>query len=263
MKITPGLPCLVTGASSGIGMEIARQLARRGARVALVARGREPLEALAAELAQLGGEGLVVTADVGEEEQVAAAVQQTVDAFGGLRLVVANAGLGLYAPVEEQPADHAETTIRVNYLGLTRTVRHALPHLLAAAPSHIVGMTSSAGLIPHKGGSAYCASKAASNQYLAALRLEVFDRGVGVSWICPGVVQTPFLDKADLDPSHDLPKLARWLVRTLNADEVASKALRAVERNQSLVTLPPMMRLLAWTRRLTPRFGDWLQRVTG
>ena len=263
MKITPGLPCLVTGASSGIGMEIARQLARRGARVALVARGREPLEALAAELAQLGSEGLVVTADVGEDSQVAAAVQQTVDTFGGLRLVVANAGLGLYAPVEEQPADHAEITIRVNYLGLTRTVRHALPHLLAATPAHIVGVTSSAALIPHKGGSAYCASKAASNQYLAALRLEVFERGVGVSWICPGVVQTPFLDKADLDPSHDLPKLARWLVRTLNAEEVASQALRAVERNQSLVTLPPMMRLLAWTRRLTPRFGDWLQRVTG
>lgn len=263
MKITPGLPCLVTGASSGIGREIARQLARRGARVALVARGRESLGLLATELKELGGEGLAVPADVGDEAQVAAAVQQTVEAFGGLRVVVANAGLGLYAPIEEQPAEHAETTIRVNYLGLTRTVRHALPHLLAAAPAHVLGMTSSAALIPHKGGSAYCASKAASNQYLATLRLEVFDRGVGVSWICPGVVETPFIEKAKLDLNSDLPRLARWLVRTLTAEEVAHKALRAIERNQSLVTLPPMMRFLAWTRRLTPRFGDWLQRVTG
>jgi short-subunit dehydrogenase len=263
MKITPGLPALVTGASSGIGKEIALALARKGAKVALVARRREPLEELAAELARLGGEGLALPADVGEEEQVAAAVAQAAEAFGGLRLVVANAGVGRYAPVERQPAEHAETTIRVNYLGLTRTVRHALPHLLAATPSHVVGVTSSAALIPHANGSAYCASKAASTQYLATLRLEVYGRGVGVSWICPGLVETPFIETADLDPVHDLPKLARWTVRTLKPEEVARATVRAIEHDRSLVTLPPVMRFFAFTRRLTPRFADWLQRTVG
>ena len=263
MKIERGLPCLVTGASSGIGREIALALGRRGCRVALAARSADALTALAGELTAAGGEGLALPTDVRDEGQVGAAVAAAVARFGGLRLVVANAGLGRYALVEEQPAEHVETTIGINYVGMTRTVRHALPHLLAGAPSHVVGVASSAGLIPHRLASAYSASKAASIAYLATLRLEVFDRGVGVSWICPGVVETPYLEKADLDPATDLPRLARWTVRHLTAEEVARATLRAVERNRSEVVMPPMMRFYAWTRRLTPRLGDWLNRRTG
>lgn len=263
MKIAPGTPCLVTGASSGIGRGIALDLGRRGCRVALVARSAEPLAELAGEVTAAGGEGLALPADVRDEGEVAAAVAAAAERFGGLRLVVANAGLGRYGPVEEQPAEHVETTIGINYVGMTRTVRHALPHLLAGAPSHVVGITSSAGLIPHRLGSAYCASKAASNAYLAALRLEVYDRGVGVSWICPGVVETPFLDKSGLDPGRDLPRLARWTVRHLDVEEVSRAVLGAIERDRSEVVMPPMMRFYAWVRRQTPRLADWLNRKTG
>lgn len=263
MKLTPKTPCLVTGASSGIGREIALELVRRECRVALLARTESALETLASELEAAGGEALVVPADVTDEQAVAEAVARTVAAFGGLRLVVANAGLGRYAPVEEQPAEHAETTISINYLGMTRTLRHALPHLLAHAPSHVVGVTSSAGLIPHRLASAYCASKAASNAYLATLRLEVFERGVGVSWICPGFVETPFADKAELDPKKDLPRLNRLLVRPLTAQEVARRTVKAVERNEAEVVMPAMMRFFAWTRRSTPRIADWINRKTG
>jgi len=263
MRIEPGLPALVTGASSGIGRGIALELARRRCKVAILARTESALEELAAEMREAGGEALVVTADVQQEEQVAAAVARTVETFGGLRLLVANAGLGRYGLVEEQPAEHVETTISINYVGMTRTVRHALPHLLASTPSHVVGVTSSAGLIPHTLGSAYCASKAASNMYLATLRLEVLDRGVGVSWVCPGVVKTPFLDKVDMDPDKDLPRLARMTVRQLTADEVVRATLKAVEGNRREVTLPLMMRFFAWSRRATPRIAEWLIRVTG
>ncbi|MEM7050438.1 MAG: SDR family oxidoreductase [Acidobacteriota bacterium] len=263
MKIESGTPCLVTGASSGIGRAIALELARRGARVGLLARSEDALQELAAELAEVGGEGLAVAADVRSEEQVEQAIARLVEAFGGLRLVVANAGLGRYAAVAEQPAEHVDTTIGINYVGLTRTIRHALPHLLAATPSHVVGLTSSAGLIPHRMGSAYCASKAASNAYLATLRLEVLERGVGVSWICPGIVETPFIAKADLDPSQDLPRLARIFVRHLEVDEVARATVRAIEGNKRQVVMPWMMRFFAWTRRMAPGFGDWLNRVTG
>lgn len=263
MKIAPQTPCLVTGASSGIGREIALELARRKCRVAILARTEDALHELAREMEAAGGEALVTPADVRDGDAVAAAVESTVQTFGALQLVVANAGLGRYALVEEQPAEHVETTIRINYEGMTRTVRHALPHLLANTPAHVVGVTSSAGLIPHKLASAYCASKAASNAYLATLRLEVFDRGVGVSWVCPGVVETPFTEKADFDPDADLPLLARWLVRHLSAEEVAQRVLKAVEKNESEVVMPFMMRFFAWTRRQTPRFADWLNRKTG
>ena len=263
MKLLPGTPCLVTGASSGIGRDIALALGRKGCKVALLARSADALEELAAEIETLGGEGLALPTDVQNEEAVAAAIGQAVAAFGGLKVVVANAGLGRYGAVEDQPAEHAETTISVNYLGMTRTVRNALPHLLANTPAHVVGVTSSAGLIPHQLGSAYCASKAASNAYLAALRLEVFDKGVGVSWICPGLVETPFVEKADFKPDEDLPLLARIFVRKLTSDEVTRATIKAIERNRSEVVLPLMMRFFAWTRRLTPRTADWLNRKTG
>lgn len=267
MKIQPGTPCLVTGASSGIGRSIALELAARQARVALLARTESALTELAEEIAATGSEALVVAADVRDETAVQTAVERTVETFGGLQVVVANAGLGRYGLVEEQPAEHVETTIGINYVGMTRTVRAALPHLLEAAGQgsggHVVGVTSSAGLIPHRLASAYCASKAASNAYLAALRLEVLDRGVGVSWICPGIVDTPFVGKAELDPEADLPRLARLLVRTLTPDEVARATVRAIERNRAEVVMPPMMGLFAWSRRLTPGFADWLHRKTG
>ncbi|MCH9649044.1 MAG: SDR family NAD(P)-dependent oxidoreductase [Deltaproteobacteria bacterium] len=263
MKIEQGTPCLVTGASSGIGREISLQLGRRGCRVALLARSEGALEELAEEIRNEGGEAIALTADVRSEDAMSAAVAKAVAAFGSLRLVVANAGLGRYAEVKDQPAEHVETTIQTNYVGLTRLARLTLPHLLAATPAHFVGVTSSAALIPHRLASAYCASKAASNAYLAALRLEVVDRQVGVSWICPGLVETPFVQKADLEPEKDLPLLARLLVRTLSAEEVARATVKAVERNKSEVTLPAMMRLFAMSRRLTPRFADWLNRKTG
>lgn len=263
MKITPKTPCLVTGASSGIGREIALALGRKGCQVALLARSKEPLEALAAEIEAAGGVGLPLPTDVRYEEGVERAVENAATAFGSLKLVVANAGVGRYATVEDQPSEHVDTTIQTNYVGMTRVVRHALPHLLKAAPAHVVGVTSSAGLIPHTLASAYCASKAACNAYLAALRLEVYDRGVGVSWICPGLVETPFIAESGLDPKEDLPLLARLLVRNLKPEEVARATIKAIEGNKYQVTLPLMMRFFAMTRRMTPRMADWLNRKTG
>ncbi|MCG6964005.1 MAG: SDR family NAD(P)-dependent oxidoreductase [Acidobacteria bacterium] len=260
MKIVPGTPALVTGASSGIGREVALSLGRRHCRVALVARRREALEEVAEGVADAGGEPLVAPADVADEGALAESVGRTVEAFGGLRLVVANAGLGRYALVEAQAPQMAEQLIRVNYLGTVATVRHALPHLLAATPSHAVAVASSAGLISHRMSSAYSASKAAVIQYLAGLRLEVLDRGVGVTWVCPGPVDTPYFDQSNLDPDRDLPLLARRLVRRLQPDEVARALVRAVERNRPEVTLPAMMRFFVWTRRMTPRLADWMIR---
>lgn len=263
MKITPQTPCLVTGASSGIGRAISLALGRKGCRVALVARSADALAELAGEIADAGGEALALPADVTSEEQVARAVSAAAERFGALELVVANAGVGRYATVEEQPAEHVDTTIQTNYVGLTRTVRHALPHLLAAAPSHLVGVTSSVAHIPHRNASAYAASKAASTAYLAALRIEVKGRGVGVTWVCPGLVETPFVQGADLDVKRHLPRLNNLTVRTLTPGEVAKKTVRAVERDRREVILPAMMRFYVLTRRLTPGLADWLQRVTG
>ena len=251
---------MVTGASSGIGRAVAIELGRTGCRVALVARRREALEAVAEAVNGAGGEGIPVPADLGSDGGCRRAVEATLEALGNLRLLVPNAGIGRYATVLEQPASHAEETIRINYLGLVHTVRHALPHLLEAAPSAIVAVTSSAGLIPHRLGSAYCASKAAANAYLAALRLEVADAGVRVAWVCPGAVRTPFFEEANLDPDRDLPFLARLLVRQLDPPEVARAVLRAARRGRPEAVIPPILRFFAFTRRLAPTLADWINR---
>ncbi|MEM9293996.1 MAG: SDR family oxidoreductase [Acidobacteriota bacterium] len=263
MKITANTRCLVTGASSGIGRAIALELARRGAKVALTARSQESLEKVAEEVNAAGGQGLALPCDVTNEAAVAELVERVAASFGGLDLLVANAGLGKYAAVEEQGPEVVDITIQTNYVGMTRTVRHALPHLLASSPGHVVGVTSSAGIIPHTTAAAYAASKAASNMYLDVLRLEVADRGVGVTKICPGAVQTPFLEKADLDPKKDLPLLARWLVRTLSEEEVARATVRAVERNRGEVVQPFMLGLFALFQRTAPALAGWVQRKTG
>ncbi len=250
----------MTGASSGIGRAIALELGARRARVALVSRRADALERVADEVREAGGEPLVIPADVTDEAAIRGAVERAAASFGSLRLVIPNAGIGRYGLSWEHAPSEIESLIRINLLGVIFTVRAVLPHLLDAAPAHIAAVTSSAGLIPHVRGSAYCASKAGVNQYLAAVRLEVLDRGVGVSWICPGAVDTPFFEGANLDPDTDLPLLARLFVRRLQPEGVAHAVIRAVEHNRREVVVPAMMRFFAWTRRMTPALADWINR---
>ena len=128
-----GTAALVTGSSSGIGAATARQLADYGAAVALVARRRDRLEALAAEIDQAGGTALVVDADITDRPQAEAAVQQAVERLGGLDTLVNNAGLMLLGPVVGADAQEWDRMIAINIQGLLSTTRAALPHLLQAA----------------------------------------------------------------------------------------------------------------------------------
>jgi NADP-dependent 3-hydroxy acid dehydrogenase YdfG len=131
-KLT-GTAALVTGASSGIGAATARQLADHGASVALVARRRDRLEALAAEIDNAGGTALVVEADITDRTQAEAAVQQAVERFGRLDTLVNNAGLMLLGPVVGADTQEWDRMIAINVQGLLYTTRAALPHLLQAA----------------------------------------------------------------------------------------------------------------------------------
>src|SRR5437867_12020976 len=128
-----GTATLVTGAGSGIAASTARRLAEDGASVALVARRRDRLEALAAEIGQAGGTSLVVEADITDRTQAEAAVQQAVERFGRLDILVNNAGLMLLGPVVGADAEEWDRMIAINVQGLLYTTRAALPHLLQAA----------------------------------------------------------------------------------------------------------------------------------
>src|SRR5215211_9213589 len=146
-KLT-GTVALVTGASSGIGAATARRLADHGAAVALVARRRDRLEALAAEIDQAGGTALVVDADITDRTQAEAAVQQTVDRFGGLDTLVNNAGLMLLGPVVGADTQEWDRMIAINIQGLLSTTLPQLLHAAEQGPrrvADIVNISSIAG----------------------------------------------------------------------------------------------------------------------
>jgi NADP-dependent 3-hydroxy acid dehydrogenase YdfG len=187
---------LVTGASSGIGEATARHLAGLGADVALVARRRDRIEALAQELERSGRRALVIEADVTDRGQAEAAVQRTVEDLGGLDILVNNAGVMLLGPVAEAPVEEWEQMVHVNVLGLLYCAKAALPHLLEAARSgdrrtaDLVNVSSVAGRTVRLGSGVYNATKHAVGAFSESLRQEVTKRHVRVGLIEPGAVAT-------------------------------------------------------------------------
>ncbi len=181
---------IITGASSGIGAELARQLAAGGARLALAARRAELLEEVAADCRGLGGEALVVPTDITVPERCAALVERTVDTYGAVDMLINNAGISmhaLFADIEE--LDIFERIMRVNYLGAVACTHYALPHLLRAR-GRIVVVSSLVGMagVPTRTG--YAASKHALHGFFDSLRVELAGSGVSVTIACPGFVDT-------------------------------------------------------------------------
>jgi NADP-dependent 3-hydroxy acid dehydrogenase YdfG len=191
-----GTVAFVTGASSGIGEATAIELARHGAKVAVAARRRDRLTDLAARIADVGSEALVLETDVTVETEARAAVAATVEHFGRLDTVVANAGVMLLGPIEDAPVQEWEQMIDLNLRGLLYTAHAALPHLLAAAAdaprqvADLVLISSVAGRVARNGSGVYNLTKHGVGAFGESLRQEVTKRHVRVSLIEPGAVAT-------------------------------------------------------------------------
>ncbi|MEU3979249.1 SDR family NAD(P)-dependent oxidoreductase [Streptomyces sp. NPDC026672] len=191
-----GTVALVTGASSGIGAATARRLAEHGAAVAFVARRKDRLVDLAADIERAGGSALAVEADIADRAQAEDAVRQTVERFGRLDTLVNNAGLMLLGPVEGADADEWDRMLGVNVRGLLSTTRAALPHLLRAAEegprrvADVVNISSIAGRVAWNGYGVYSLTKFGVNAFTESLRQEVTERHVRVGVLEPGGVET-------------------------------------------------------------------------
>lgn len=249
---------VITGASEGIGAAIARRFAGEGARVVLAARSEAKLKALAEEL---GSErALAVPTDVTDAEQVKRLMARTREHFGGLDILVNNAGVGLYASVAEMAWADFEQMWKVNFFGVVRCIREALPDLRERR-GMVVNISSVAGklAIPYLTG--YCASKFALNAFSTGLRMELAQAGVRVVVVCPGTVRTPFHQSAFR--SNRLPEVFAQRSRGgISAERVAAATLRAVVRGRREVVVPWRLRLAVGFRNLLPAFADGiLQRM--
>ena len=184
-----GTVALVTGGSKGIGFAIAKALVAGGASVVITGRHRRELERAQAEL---GSRGFAVVADVRNPAEVAAAAREPVDRFGGLDVLVNNAGLGLFKNAADMPVADWQAVIDTNLSGVFYFCHAAIPHLRQRGGGWIINISSLAGKNPFAGGTAYCASKAGLNAFSEALMQEVRYDDIRVTCLMPGSVATGF-----------------------------------------------------------------------
>ena len=230
-----GTAALVTGASSGIGEATARALAAQGAAVALAARRRDRLAALAAEIERDGGRAIALTADVTDQREAGAVVERTVAELGRLDTLVNNAGVMLLGPFLDAPTEEWDRMIALNVNAVLYVARAALPHLLRAAGdgprgvADLVNVSSVAGRRASNGSGVYNATKFAVGAFTESLRQEVTERHVRVSAIEPGAVDTELRD-------HLRPEVRELQTRTLagleqlRAEDVADAIAYTVTR---------------------------------
>jgi short-subunit dehydrogenase len=212
-----GRVTIVTGASSGIGRALAFRLASSGCRVGLIARRGELIDGAAREIGAAGGIAAAAVADVGDRPALRAAIAELESRLGPIDVMVANAGFG--APTE---------TIRVNVLGVIYSIEAVLPGMIARKSGHLVAISSLGAFKGLPGESAYCASKAAVNAYMEGLRIALRSKGVVVTTVCPGFVETPMTPMNSAMPFM------------MSADAAAGRIARLIERRRGGVCRFPL-----------------------
>jgi short-subunit dehydrogenase len=247
---------LITGASSGIGAETARRLARRGDDVVLVARGREGLDKVAKAIRDQGGFAVVETADVTDRDEITRAVDRAAEQLGGLDAVVVNAGAAAYGLFKDTSPEDVERTLAVTFTGAVNTVRAALPHL-ERTNGTLVATGSVAGKYPQPLLATYSAAKHALRGFIESLRLELRATGskARVGLVHPGPVDTPFwtnVTPATVMPPEFPPQA------TYSPEQIAKALIRAIDQPspehvvgiamKAIALVPRPLRDLAMTR---------------
>src|SRR5215210_1846817 len=246
----PGSTAIVTGASSGLGEAMARELAERGHGVTLVARSEDRLTALAAELSDRHGvRAEAIACDV-TDPQARDRLESEVDRLG-LRVAVLlnNAGFGTYKPFVETPRERVLEEVRVNIEAVADLTARWLPGMVERGAGAVLVTASTAGFQPLPGNAVYSAGKSFALTFAEALNHEVKGRGVTVTALCPGPVKTGFQEASG---AHDFAAgLPKPLWRT--PAQVAAAAVNGLERGRRVVIPGAPNRVLATIGRLSPR----------
>ena len=247
---------ILTGASEGIGRALALELARGGARLALAARDRQRLESLAQECRALGGEARALPTDVTNQQDCEWLVAETVKAFGGIDVVIHNAGVTMWSRFDAlQDMSIFERLMEVNYLAPVRLTALSLPHL-KKSKGLLVAVASLAGLtgVPERSG--YAASKHAMIGFFDSLRIELRGSGVDVSVIAPDFVVTEIHKRAigpDGEPLGESPMMQS---KIMTAEDCAKRIVRAIGRRERLVLMSTRGRFGRWLKLLAPSLID-------
>lgn len=244
-----GKRVLITGAARGIGAETARQLAARGACVALVGLEAEKLKELAAEL---GSSHCWAECDVTDKDSMAAAVEKSIAVLGGLDAVVANAGIASNGTVAISPVEALVKTVEVNLIGVIHTVSATLPAITASRGYYLI-VSSAAALKSMPGTSAYAASKMGVDHFASAFRLEVAHKGVAVGVVYPAWVDTDIVrdQQRDIASFEEARRKLPWPFSVMTSvEDCASAFVDAIAQRRRKSYVPKALAPVGAVRQL-------------
>jgi NAD(P)-dependent dehydrogenase (short-subunit alcohol dehydrogenase family) len=260
-----GKVALVTGAASGIGKALATELVDRGATVVAADIDGPAVVAVAGDLERRAGGSakapsrcIPAVLDVTDADAVAELVSRTAREHGGIDLLFNNAGIGVGGEVKDLSTDHWRRVIDVNLWSVINGVAAAYPLMIAQGRGHIVNTASLSGLLPSPLLVPYSTTKHAVVGLSVGLRVEAATHGVNVSVVCPGVIETPLLDKGNPDdlPDAGVPDIRAMLTAMVGkpypASSLAADVLDGVAQNRPLIVAPRHARLIWAAYRLAP-----------
>ncbi len=246
----PRKRAFITGAASGLGAALSRQLAADGWTIGISDMRPEPLQETAKAVDAAGGKALSYTLDVTDRDAYARTVTQFLSDAGGVDVVVNNAGVAGAGRVGAYSLEDWDWLLQTNLMGPVHGCHFFTPHLVAQKSGHVINIASAAAIFPVPGMAAYCAAKAAVRMLSEVLYNEVVDTGVGVSVVMPEFFQTNLADRArgpDAARARPMLEKARY-----TADQVASVVLAEAGAGELHITFPKHTRALWWVNRLAP-----------
>ncbi|MFK8032130.1 MAG: SDR family oxidoreductase [Gammaproteobacteria bacterium] len=257
-KTAESLHIIVTGATEGIGREIALQLARQGAVLTLAARNEERLRVIVKECKQLGADAEGVVTDVANQSQCNSLIETAVAQNGRIDGLINNAGITMWTEFEQlKSLDVLEQVMRVNYLGAAYLTHAALPHLRESR-GRLVVISSLAGLTGVPTRSGYAASKHAVNGFFDSLRIELIGSGVSVTIVAPDFVRSKIHERALTADGSELGTSPLANRKIMTAEECALQSIDAMLKRQRLRVMTPRGTVVRFLRILVPGFVDKL-----
>lgn len=246
----------ITGASEGIGAELARQFSGKAVWLALAARNMEKLEKVADECRALGAEAIAIRCDVGVEADCRDFIEETARKYSSLNILVNNAGVSGHARLEEvSDFTWYEEMMRVNYMGSLYCTRHALPHLRKSR-GQIVAISSLAGKVGVPGRTAYSPTKAAQAIFFEALRLELQESGINITIVYPGVVATDIRIHGYGPDGLPASKSGLKEDRAMSVQECARQIIQATHARKRELVMTLQARIGLWLKLAFPKVVD-------
>lgn len=250
---------LITGAASGIGCALARELASEGSHVIIADLQFDMAESVAAGINNAGGSAEAVKLDVTDAIAFAQLITRVKMERGRIDYLFNNAGILISGGIKDYTLSDWQRIIAINLMGVINGVQAVYPLMIAQGFGHIVNVASMAGLTPSAGMAGYSATKHAVVALSQSLRAEAAFHGVDVSVLCPGAIRTPLLKNGgtfgkQLGNTTDDQALADWeKMRPIDPDIFAKKALKAVVKKRGIIILPGWYQLIWWLARLAPQ----------